>query len=115
MDLTNTIITKRIKAIRKLNGITQIEMAEKLNLSKSTYNRIEKGIVPIFDDRLNSIAKVLDISLFNLLFAFDLQENEIIDQIELKKVDLTELKSLIEVQIKQNREMLSIIDNKISK
>lgn len=50
-----------LKYYRKLNGFTQQEMADKLGISKSYYNEIERGVsngtVIIF----KQIAKIFDI------------------------------------------------------
>lgn len=111
MEITNKIIIGRIKSIRKSRGLTQVKMAEMLNISKSTYNRIEIGEVPIYNDRLNEIARILGIPLFQLIFN-DYEEEEIIEQINTDKIDLDYLKELMKKQIEQNKKVLKILDSK---
>jgi transcriptional regulator with XRE-family HTH domain len=112
MSISNQILINRIKSLRKSRGITQIEMAESIGVSKSTYNRIELGDTPIYDDRLNQILKTLRISLFEIIFAFELDINEIIQQDEL---DLATVRDLIKDQIKLNQKILKVLDLKLQK
>ena len=51
----------RIRQLRKAKKITQIEMAKKLNTTKQTISKYEKGIVTnIPSDRLEDMAMLLD-------------------------------------------------------
>tara|TARA_R110001592_G_scaffold120589_1_gene325162 strand:+ start:9307 stop:9663 length:357 start_codon:yes stop_codon:yes gene_type:complete len=113
MSITNEILANRISLVRKSRGITQIEMAKSLGISKSTYNRIELGDTPIYDNRLNDILNKLDISLFEIIFEFEHDTNEIIEQKEFKKIDLHTLRDLVQKQIKRNQEILEIIESKL--
>jgi transcriptional regulator with XRE-family HTH domain len=110
MSLTNEVLVNRIRSVRKSRGISQIEMAKLLDISKSTYNRIELGDTPIYDDRLNEILKILKISLFEIIFTFENNMNDIIEQ---KEIDLSILHDLIQDQIKQNQKILKILNSKI--
>ena len=47
---------KRIKAIREAKGMTQMKFAEKLNISRSYMNKIEKGTKTASIDLLIEIA-----------------------------------------------------------
>jgi transcriptional regulator with XRE-family HTH domain len=51
---------EKIRSIRKAKGMTQQELAEKLNTTKQTIGKYEKGIVtnlPLF--RINELARAL--------------------------------------------------------
>lgn len=58
-----TLIAKR----RKSCGITQVDMAERLDLEKETISRIENGKIAISLDRLAEFAKELNCSPQDLL------------------------------------------------
>lgn len=108
MIISNKILIERIKKIRKLKGLTQVEMAKMLNISKSTYNRIEIGEVPLYDERINNIAKVLEVPLFELLSNYDFKEGEILKQIKSQKINIESFKNQIEKQIEHNKELLNL-------
>ncbi|MFN8437069.1 MAG: helix-turn-helix transcriptional regulator [Cytophagales bacterium] len=57
----------KIKKIRELRNFTQEYMAEKLNISQSTYSRFEKNDYDITVSQLNNIAEQLGVSTEELL------------------------------------------------
>lgn len=58
----NTIIGKRIKELRKKAGFTQVEMAEKLNISVSGYCKLEGGYRSLSIENCMAISKELEVS-----------------------------------------------------
>ncbi len=66
MEESNTIGTK-IKKIRELRNFTQEYMAEQLGLSQAGYGNIERDDTDVTLSRLTQIAKVLKVSLQELL------------------------------------------------
>lgn len=58
---------KLIRRRREQLGLSQQEMAERLNMSQSTYSRIEQKDEDITIRQLKSIAEVLEIQLADLL------------------------------------------------
>ena len=60
-------IGKNIKQIRELKNISQDYMAIALDISQSTYAKIENGQIIPKIDRLNDIAKALEVNLSTLL------------------------------------------------
>lgn len=51
---------ERLKSLREKNGLTQEELAKKLNTTKQTISKYEKDIVTnIPSDRIESLSKVL--------------------------------------------------------
>lgn len=58
---------EKIKKLRELNQLTQSDMAEKLEMSVSGYAKIERGISQPNVAMLERIAKVLGISVNELL------------------------------------------------
>lgn len=57
MPNQNLEFGNRLKTFRTLNGLTQGEVAEVLNLDRSTYTYYEKGRVPNLDT-LNKLSKI---------------------------------------------------------
>ena len=57
----------RIRKMREFRNYTQNYMADKLNLSQNMYSKIENGQAPITTDRLEQIAKTLDVPLENII------------------------------------------------
>lgn len=60
-------IHDKIKKLREISDMTQNDMAEKLGMSLSGYTKIERGISKPNLPMLERIAKVLDISVSELL------------------------------------------------
>lgn len=57
----------KVKRLREINDLSQEDMAEKLNVSKNTYGRLERGEVKISLDRLRKIADIFNIDLSDIL------------------------------------------------
>ncbi len=58
----------RIVELRKAKGLTQKEMAEKLNIGQVGYSQIETGKTELTLQRIARIANILDIDLITLLY-----------------------------------------------
>jgi transcriptional regulator with XRE-family HTH domain len=58
---------KLIRRRREQMGLSQQDMAERLNMSQSTYSRIEQKDEDITIRQLKTIAEVLEIQLADLL------------------------------------------------
>ena len=57
----------KIRTMRKLNKLTQEEMAEKLEMSTGGYAKIERGNSKLNLERLEQIANVLNIDVSELM------------------------------------------------
>lgn len=57
---------KMIGALRKLKGLTQAELADKVNIGQSFISKIEKGHLEPSIQTLGRIAKVLDVDIKEL-------------------------------------------------
>lgn len=60
-------IAENIRKIRELENIPRKEMADKLNLSVSGYSKIERGEVDFTISRMYQIAKILNVSVNQLI------------------------------------------------
>lgn len=76
-------ILKKIRDIRKSRGYTQNDMANKLNMARTTYQAIENGVNNLKIDDFFAIVKILEIPLST--FSSD-------DLIVISKNDLSRLK-----------------------
>lgn len=63
---------EKISLMRTLKGLTQDEMAAKLNMSTTGYAKIERGETKLQNPRLDKIAQALEVELKDLL-NFDTQ------------------------------------------
>jgi transcriptional regulator with XRE-family HTH domain len=66
-NLTNMKIGNKIKKIRELKNYTQEYMAQSLNISLNGYGRLERDEVEITVNRLEDIAKILEMDLLQVL------------------------------------------------
>ncbi|MBS4041562.1 MAG: helix-turn-helix transcriptional regulator [Flavobacteriales bacterium] len=72
-------VLKKIKECRKLKGLSNENMAYELEISTSTYNKIERGEVSLTLERFYKISEILDVTVSELLeLNFDNQFNQII-------------------------------------
>lgn len=62
----NTSIARRIRAFRKLKGLTQLELSEKVNISIAVIGSIERGTRVPEVRVLRAIAEVLGVSIEEL-------------------------------------------------
>ncbi len=58
---------EKIRFFRRSKGLTQEQMAEKLNLTSVAYSNIERGESGVLMTRLEEIAQVMEIDLLDLL------------------------------------------------
>ncbi|MCT2409049.1 helix-turn-helix domain-containing protein [Chryseobacterium antibioticum] len=63
----NTTIGKRIRKYREEKGISQEELAEKLHISRSTYQRIENGETNSWVNHIENICTSLDVNMEDIL------------------------------------------------
>ncbi len=58
---------EKIRYCRNLRGLSQADMAEKLDVTHSTYSKIERNAIDPNFSRLEQIAKIFEISVVDLL------------------------------------------------
>ncbi|WP_211657596.1 helix-turn-helix domain-containing protein [Parapedobacter composti] len=68
----------RIKKIRKERGLSQADMADALHIALKTYQNIEGGATRIDIDRLGMIAKVLGVTLYELVETDGISRDDIV-------------------------------------
>lgn len=62
-----TPINEKIKRIRQFKNYTQQYMAERLGITQGGYNNLESGKVDIPISRIEEIAKILEVSVIEIL------------------------------------------------
>jgi len=73
----------KIKLYRKLRGISQEELAEKLDISQQTLSKIECGKSFLTSDTLEKISTVLNVNVYELfMFEECTSTNATIEEIE---------------------------------
>lgn len=107
----NNIVCENIRKYRNLKGFSQEYMAGKMNLTQSSYAKIENNETKLTIDRVNEISKILEIDFFQLLYKkkHNVYSNEIgnVENLNLENKQL--LKELLEtknqlIEILQKRE-----------
>jgi len=63
----NTTIGKRIRTFREQKGFSQEELAEKLHISRSTYQRIENGETNSWINHIENICTSLEVEMEDIL------------------------------------------------
>ena len=58
-----TFIGSKIREYRKQKGMTQTELADKLNISKQTVSKYEKGVIKANQDTLFLLSDIFSISV----------------------------------------------------
>jgi transcriptional regulator with XRE-family HTH domain len=103
-------IAEQIKRVRKVKGLSQLEVADKLSMNRVQYNRIETGKSDPTMNILQRIALVLDI---NVVEFFEAKNNgteiHTINEPLLQKVRLLE-----ELEEVQKNSICNMIDTAIA-
>lgn len=60
-------IHDKIRKRRLVNGLTQQNMADELNITLAAYSKIERGITEISINRLIKLSEILNVAIFELL------------------------------------------------
>jgi transcriptional regulator with XRE-family HTH domain len=87
-------ILETIKEIRKNKGLSQSDMAKRLNLSHTAYGKIENGLTHLTIERILQLCKTLDINLFDILRnnLVDHKYDELVEENQALKNSLSRLK-----------------------
>lgn len=73
---------KRIAKLRKERGLTQDQLAEKLNISTSNLGKLERGLQGVSIDLLIEIGFFFNVSTDYILFGEEIQRQEVIADID---------------------------------
>ena len=73
--MNNYSVKENITKKRKASGISQTEMADKLGLSRTAYRNIEMGDTRLISEKVEEIARLLDVSSEELVLGYKPSEN----------------------------------------
>lgn len=115
-------IGEKIKKSRSEKKITQKQLAELIEKTESSIRKYEKGLIQIPGDVLEKIAKVLDISLFNLILDESianlwnpkeeyLRENTLVRYRELKEMEKKVFDKLLNIFSTDLQEYFKLLFN----
>lgn len=91
---------EKIKYYRRINNLSQSDMAEKLWMSKRAYHRLENGETALTLDRIHQIAGIFKVSISHLVgFEFELRNSDA----------LKEIKSLNQQYIMNEQKIIEIL------
>ena len=90
----------KIKEIRKLNNLTQAELAEKINVDSKYISRLETGTSIASISTLIKISKVLNVELSDIFTVESSQKKKKIIElinIKLNRINTKELKAVLDI------------------
>jgi len=94
-------ITKKIKFLRKLKNYSQVDMAEKLNISQSAYARMERGESNSWALYIMKLSEILDVEPEELIFDNNNVKSEFSETLSKKLIEQYEARiSNLEEQLK---------------
>lgn len=76
MNIDYNLIGSRIKEERRKNGMTQEELAERLEVSIGYISQVERGITKISLDLLGSISGILNVDVASFITESSVKQND---------------------------------------
>ena len=108
MNIDYGLIGERIKKQRKIKGLTQDALAERLNVSIGYVSQVERGITKISLDLLGAISGILECDIASFITGSAITSNGYMEtelMEEIKKLDQKKKKYILNV-IKLTNETL---------
>ncbi len=102
-----------IRTIREEKNFTQEEMADKLHMSASGYAKIEQGKTKLFHEKLERIADIFGVSVYQLMPPNSDVNISINDHNNLYYADNTTAVAVLEQTVTHKDELLKQKDNEI--
>ena len=109
--MNNRTIKENIYKLRRDKGLSQEEVANLMDISLTSYRKIEKGETALVSERINQLANVLGTSEQELLLGKSIKYNQLLQKIQqlqevikyilLQKIDLTRLQVVLEQKDRQ--------------
>ena len=100
MNVDYKLIGERIKRARKSRGMTQDNMAEKLNVTIGYVSQVERGITKISLDLLGAISTVLNCDIAEFITESAIKSNDYLDSeiaAEISKLDYKGKKLILKI------------------
>ena len=71
MENLNEVIGKRIASLRRVRGLTQEVLAEKLDITVKHISSVERGVSSLSLDKMIEVSKILDCTMDYLVLGND--------------------------------------------
>ncbi|MCA0231885.1 MAG: helix-turn-helix domain-containing protein [Bacteroidetes bacterium] len=82
-------ILKKIKLIRRIKGLTQLDMSEKIGISLNNYNRLENGVNDLSYKRLSQISDIFEMKVSEVIdFEEETGKDLIIKELKKENIEL---------------------------
>lgn len=90
---------EKIKFYRRINNLSQADMAEKLWMSQRAYHRLENGETSLTLHRIHQLSKIFKISIPQLIgLDFKMEDKDVLREVrELNEQYLTNERKIIEI------------------
>lgn len=111
-------INENIKRIRELKDYTQEYMALMLNITQTSYNRIEKGNSPLSCDKLEEIVSIFEMDLISIIkfeSSLYIKSDFIKSKAPPEQCDLSKIEILYRDKIALLEKLLAITDRELIK
>lgn len=108
------IVRERLRLLRKINRMTQDDVADALGIPRSTYSGYEKGIRDAKYETLVAIANLFDVSIDYLLGRTDQPKENNFDDILARSLHWNGI-PLSEEDLKPIRDIMKIVVNEREK
>lgn len=92
---------KRIKELRKQKGLTQEELAEKLNISYSMVGKIEIGYTGISIDLLIQLVVLFEVSMEYIILGQEITSRRVREQIDFMAEQFSVLQKMMDINNSQ--------------
>ncbi|SET27848.1 helix-turn-helix domain-containing protein [Thorsellia anophelis] len=96
------MLSKALKLIRQYHGYKQVELAEKLGISKSFLSEIEGNKKVVSVELLNKYAQIFDMPVSSLVFFSENIHNKNLLSSKFKKMATTKILKLMEWLVAKN-------------
>lgn len=92
---------KRIKELRQQKGLTQEELAERLNISYSMVGKIEIGYTGISIDLLIQLVVLFEVSMEYIILGQEITSRKVKEQIDFMAEQFSMLQKMMEINNSQ--------------
>src|SRR5574344_404859 len=107
VTMDNSSVKNNIFKLRKERGLSQEEMAQKMNISITAYRKLEKGKTAIISERLFQLSDILGVPEADLVLGYKSHHNDSIMSGELNEEELTGLEYAELKELRAQNELLS--------
>lgn len=93
LDLPGTSVADRVKAVRKQRGLSQVQLAQRMNFSHSLVKKVEQGTKPPSAAFVAGAARVLGVKVSTL---YGVRDDEVLDEPSRQSAGMAELRAALD-------------------